>query len=73
VGRDKCHVCLLLEQYYRLTIKDAMVAAKTAQCPPPDVIQIDENLKAKERMLRAGRALIAHWQVCEECKRPWIA
>jgi hypothetical protein len=66
VCRSNCETCSVLQDYYRLVINDAVVAAQTANFSDTVIVVIDEDLReAVERMLRAGRALLAHWQSCE--------
>jgi hypothetical protein len=73
VGRHNCEVCLVLEEYYRLMLDDAILVARTAEYSPRSLVETDQDFnKAKERAVRAGRALLTHWQSCE-CRRPQIA
>lgn len=46
-------------------MNDAVFAAQTANLSDTAVV-IDEDLReAMERTLQAGRALLAHWRLCE--------
>jgi hypothetical protein len=65
VCRDNCETCSVLQEYYRLLMNDAVFAAQTASFSDTAIV-IDEDLReAMERTLQAGRALLAHWRLCE--------
>jgi hypothetical protein len=75
VGRDNCHTCLLLEEYYRLKVNDYVLAAAAAPWSPlVGPIPISDDLcRAKSLTLEAARALLKHWKICEECRRSEVA
>jgi hypothetical protein len=65
VFRNNCETCSVLEEYYRLLMNDAVIAAQAANLSDTAIV-IDEDLReAMERTLQAGRALLAHWRLCE--------
>lgn len=75
MGRDNCHTCLLLEEYYRLKVNDYMLAAAAAPWSPLiGPIPISEDLShAGSLTLEAAQALLKHWKTCEECRRSKVA
>jgi hypothetical protein len=75
VGRDNCHTCLVLEEYYRLKVNDYVLAAAAAPWSPligPVPIS-DDLCRAGSLTLEAARALLKHWKTCEECRRSKVA
>jgi hypothetical protein len=71
VGRDNCHTCLVLEEYYRLKVNDYVLGAAAAPWSPligPVPIS-DDLCRAGSLTLEAAQALLKHWKTCEECRR----
>jgi hypothetical protein len=75
VGRDNCHTCLLLEEYYRLKVNDYVLAAAAAPWSPLiGPVPISDDLsRARSLTLEAAHALLKHWKTCEECRRSEVA
>jgi hypothetical protein len=75
VGRDNCHACLLLEEYYRLKVNDYVLAAAAAPWSPliEPVPTSDDLCYARSLTLEAARALLKHWKTCDECRRSKVA
>lgn len=71
MGRGDCHTCLLLEDYYRLKVKDYLLAVKLAPWSPftGAVLVSDDLSHSKKVTFEAGQALLAHWRACEKCRR----
>ena len=57
MGRDNCHACLLLEEYYRLKVNDyVLVAAAAPWSPLVGPIPISDDLcRARSLTLEAAR------------------
>ena len=75
VGRDNCHTCLLLEEYYRLKVNDYVLKAAAAPWSPligPAPIN-DDLCRARSLTLEAARALLKHWKTCREHRRSEVA
>lgn len=75
VGRNNCHACQLLEEYYRLKVHDYITAAKASDWSvETGAIRIDENLyRARARLFHVGQALITHLRTCEVCRGSHVA
>lgn len=75
MGREDCHTCLLLEDYYRLKVKDYLLAVKTAPWSPlTGAVLVSNDLsRCKDVTFKAGQALLAHWKACEQCRRTHAA
>jgi hypothetical protein len=71
VGRDNCHTCLVLDEYYRLKVNDYVLAAAAAPWSPLiEPVPISDDLcRAGSLTLEAAQALLKHWKTCEECRR----
>jgi hypothetical protein len=75
VGRDNCHRCSLLEEYYRLKVNDYVLASAAVPWSPlTGHVPINDDLcYAKSLTLEAAHALLKHWKTCEERRRSEVA
>ena len=75
MGRDNCHTCLVLEEYYRLKVNDYVLAAVAAPWSPliGPVPVSDESCRARSLTFEAAQALLKHWKSCGERRRAEVA